>query len=114
MKNLDHFFVRKMKFYKEIVYQIQMSLCYNFSPKIESYLCVRVTRGRLIYNQFERAQKYYQNGKKIKVLATSNQKLKMRGISKECPHSRRGGAQKTDFYLICQTFCSVELFYRKC
>ena len=103
-----------MKFYKEIVYQIQMSLCYNFSPKIESYICVRVTRGRLIYNQFERVQKYYQNSEKIKVLAASNQKLQMRGISKGCRHSRQGGAQKTDFDFVCQTFCLVELFDRKC
>ena len=75
---------------------------------------MRVTRERLICNQLERVQKYYQNGEKINVLAASNQKLKMRGISKGGRHSRRGGAQKTDFDLVCQTFCSVELFDRKC
>ena len=91
-----------------------MSLCYNFSAKIKSYVCVRVTRGRLIYNQIERVQKYYQNGGKIKVLAAWNQKLQLRWISKGCRHSRRGGAQKTDFDFVCQTFCSVELFDRKC
>ena len=114
MKNLDHFFVRKMKFYKEIVYQIQMSLCYNFSPKIESYICGKVTSGRLIYNQVERLQKYYLNGEKIKVLAVSNQKLQMSGTSKERRHSGRGGVRKIYFDFDSEIFCSEEIFDRKC
>ena len=44
-----------------------MSFCYNLSQKIEYYKCVRVTRGRLIYNQMQRVQKYDLNGEKIKV-----------------------------------------------
>ena len=52
--------------------------------------------------------------KKIKVLAASDQNLQIRGISKGRRHSRRGGAQKTDFDFVYQTFCSVELFDRKC
>ena len=62
----------------------------------------------------ERVKKYDQKGEKIKVLALSNQKLQMRGISKGRRHSRRGGAQKTDFDFVYQIFCSVELFDRKC
>ena len=91
-----------------------MSFFCNFSQKIETYICVRVNRGRIICNQIKRVQKYDQKGEKIKVLAASNQKLEMRGISKGRRHSRRGGAQKADFDFVYQTFCSVELFDRKC
>ena len=62
----------------------------------------------------KRVLKYDQNGEKIKVLPAFNQKLQMREISKGRRHSRRGGAQKTDFGFVCQTFCSVELFDQKC
>ena len=62
----------------------------------------------------ERVQKYDRKGEKIKVLAPSNQKLQMRGISKKRRHSRRAVPEKTDFDFVCQNFCSVELFDQKC
>ena len=74
---LSHYKKKVFDFPEEIVFQIQMSLCFNFSSKIESYICVTVTRERVIYNRMERLQKYYQNGEKIKVLAASNQKLQI-------------------------------------
>ena len=78
-------------------FELVIFSCYNFSQKIESYKCVRVPRGRKIYNQLERVQNSDQNGEKIKVLAASNQKLQMRGISKGRRHSRRDGAKKNKF-----------------
>ena len=82
--------------------------------KIESDLCVRVTKGRLIYNQMKRVQKNNQNCEKIEVLAVSNQNLQLSGTSKRRRHSGRGGTRKIYFVFVSQIFCSEELFDRKC
>ena len=102
----------KPYFHEKIV--SQRSFCHNFGKKIESDLCVRVTKGRLIYNQMKRVQKNNQNGEKIEVLAVSNQKLLISGTSKSRRHSGRGGARKINFDFVFQIFCSEELFDRKC
>ena len=46
----------------KIVSQIQMPFSDNFTQKIESYIFVRVTRGKIIYNQMEKVKKYDQKG----------------------------------------------------
>ena len=91
----------------------QVSFCLNFSQKIESNICLRVTNGTRIYDMMKREQKYNQNGEKIEILAVSYQKLQMSGTSKGRRHRGRGGARKIYFDFVSQIFCSEELFDRK-
>ena len=77
----------------------QMSFCLNFSRKIESDICVRVRKGRRIYNLIKKVQKYNLNDEKIEVLAVSYQKLQMSGTSKERRSSGWGGAHRNIFWL---------------
>ena len=58
----------------------------------------------------ERVKKYDQKGEKIKVLAVSNQKLQMCGISKGRRHSRWGGAQKQILTLLVILFVQSNFF----